>query len=141
MKIWFFMFIPLCLFITGCPLLNPIIRDIIVLNSSDYDVENLSFTYFHGTTGEQIVHIELLRSGEERTLSVETQEARFASAVTSVFIEYHINGVKRDGNNERDVFRDEYGNIISGEGRLGPGLNSRFVIFNEYHTVELIWLR
>lgn len=109
-------------------ILEPSVQDITIRNASDNDVLNISLTYYHGTKGEQVKHIDALRSGDVKTLSVVTQDAALQTMVTSVSIEYYMNGIKFDSNNALgDV---KYGSI-------GAGLDTEFIIENQgYHLAK-----
>jgi hypothetical protein len=120
------------LFLLFSCLLEPSISDITVHNSSDNDILNISLTYHHGTKGKQVVQIDILQSGDTKTLSVITQDKALQTMETSVAIEYYINGIKFDSYN---AIADDYG-YAQIYGGIGSGLDTKFTIKNEGYMVQ-----
>ena len=130
-----FLAVILMVLIAGC-IFGPSIQNITIHNASDYIVTNITLKYYHAK-GERIESVDILQLGEIKTLSVVTQDLAIQTMTTGVEIEYYINGVKFDVNNEENSYKDQYGNIYT-KALIGAGLDTKFIIKNDRYIVENI---
>ena len=124
----------LCLFfLTGCPH-KPGYADIIVENASGFDVENIKLVYHHETKGEQVEHINLLKPGDSRTITVITQHGIGGVFVTTVEIEYSINGIIHNFRHQEYFTEEDWGYdyVIA---QLSSGRRTKFIIKNDFYRV------
>jgi hypothetical protein len=115
---------------------GPATADIIVHNSSDYDVTNISIGYYHETKGAQNAAIDLLPKGEERGVTVEMRDTYpLQTFVQFISLEYYINDIKFDVNNEIGAHEDDDGDKHT-NAVIGTDLNAKIIITNDGYKVD-----
>ena len=111
------------------------IADITVENSSDYEVKNITLTYFY-TDGKQTINIDILESGKSKTNSVVLQKKAVQTYTSTVDIVYYVNGEKFDIHNDENASLDVTNTPYNNNAFIGSGNNVKFVIKNGSYLVE-----
>ena len=111
------------------------IPNITVINNSDFDVHNITLTHSH-LIDKKTINIELLNHGESITISVILQDRAIQTYMSGVDIEYYINGIRFDINNDENVLFDSDNKPYSSLS-IGSEWNIKFIIMNDSYRAEM----